>query len=51
MGLFDVFRRGTPKSSKAFTQPEPLERKSKETVYVGAKNDEMERKDYQSYNN
>jgi hypothetical protein len=51
MGLFDVFRRGTPKSSKAFTQPEPLEHKSKETVYVGAKNDEMERKDYQSYNN
>ena len=44
MGFFDRFRR------KATIQPEPPEPKRND-VYVGAKNDDPDRKDYQSYNN
>ena len=46
MGLFDLFRR---KAAPVVSAPE--EPVVKTTVYVGAKNEETERKDYQSYNN
>ena len=45
MGFFDRFRRKTPVVSPPEEPTKPT------TVYVGAKNEDPERKDYQSYNN